>query len=257
MNQRYTGKRFHATAKYFAVLIGVLAIAVISVAGCGGPPKEAAPEAETAPEVGKVPSTPSVVETAPPETAPAPPALPSPEPPQPPTGESPIGTVQPPEVGLPQPAPMPAPSGSAEAPRRFGPDAFFSNQDKNGDGQLSSDEIPDRLRERIMSSDSNNDGVLSKEEWDAGRERMRANMWNDIFTRFDKNSDGKLTSDELPEPARERFMQADTDADGAISKEEMESFRPRPMERMPERPQEPPQTQPEQPSEEPATNVTP
>ncbi len=40
------------------------------------------------------------------------------------------------------------------------------------------------------------------------------------FDRWDKNSDGKLSPEELPEPARKNFERIDKDGDGFISKEE-------------------------------------
>ena len=42
----------------------------------------------------------------------------------------------------------------------------------------------------------------------------------DLFKIWDRNSDGKLTRDELPEGARNNFVRIDTDKDGVISKDE-------------------------------------
>lgn len=42
----------------------------------------------------------------------------------------------------------------------------------------------------------------------------------DLFQIWDRNSDGKLTRDELPEGARKNFERIDTDKDGFISKDE-------------------------------------
>ena len=46
-----------------------------------------------------------------------------------------------------------------------------------------------------------------------------------IFSRFDKNRDGKLTEDEIPEPMRSRIMRADADGDGTVTKAELEQAR--------------------------------
>jgi len=43
-----------------------------------------------------------------------------------------------------------------------------------------------------------------------------------ILKRFDANSDGKLTEDELPERMAERMMRVDANGDGAVTKEEFE-----------------------------------
>ncbi|HCU36939.1 MAG TPA: hypothetical protein DGT21_16275 [Armatimonadetes bacterium] len=46
-----------------------------------------------------------------------------------------------------------------------------------------------------------------------------------MFAEFDKNSDGRLTKDELPERFADRMMRADANGDGAITKEELEQAR--------------------------------
>ncbi|RZO17728.1 MAG: hypothetical protein EVB09_04085, partial [Verrucomicrobiaceae bacterium] len=48
-----------------------------------------------------------------------------------------------------------------------------------------------------------------------------------IFDRWDQNSDGKLTRQELPQNARPNFDRADKDNDGFISREEDKIFRER------------------------------
>lgn len=44
-----------------------------------------------------------------------------------------------------------------------------------------------------------------------------------IFEKMDANKDGKLAADELVGPLSEKFATIDADADGFITKEEMES----------------------------------
>ena len=42
---------------------------------------------------------------------------------------------------------------------------------------------------------------------------------------FDKNGDGKVTKDEMPERMKERMLQrADTNGDGALDKKEVKKF---------------------------------
>jgi len=49
----------------------------------------------------------------------------------------------------------------------------------------------------------------------------------EFFQRLDKNRDGKLVRDELPEPIRKNFDRVDTNGDGAITPKEDEAFRNR------------------------------
>jgi acetyl esterase/lipase len=49
----------------------------------------------------------------------------------------------------------------------------------------------------------------------------------DLFDRWDRNGDGKLTRDELPQGARPNFDRADANDDGVISREEDAAFRNR------------------------------
>jgi Ca2+-binding EF-hand superfamily protein len=46
-----------------------------------------------------------------------------------------------------------------------------------------------------------------------------------LFRRFDENGDGKVALADLPEPMRERFKDADTNADGVLTRDEVKAFR--------------------------------
>jgi Ca2+-binding EF-hand superfamily protein len=128
---------------------------------------------------------------------------------------------------------------------------LFEQLDKNGDGELAKDEVPEdkqRLVERIMrASDKNEDGKLSLEEFTAGLNKKpelsddqgpgrgpgrgiggeRADGPRDpeeIFNKIDRDGDGKIKLDDVPEERRERFskmMEAgDANKDGVLTKEE-------------------------------------
>ncbi len=51
--------------------------------------------------------------------------------------------------------------------RRFDPERMFERLDINGDGEITSDELPQRVQ-RMMQLDQNDDGVLTREELSQG-----------------------------------------------------------------------------------------
>ncbi|MBI2823546.1 MAG: EF-hand domain-containing protein [Planctomycetia bacterium] len=68
------------------------------------------------------------------------------------------------------------PSGSSDGGRP-NPEMFvrrIMNGDKNGDGKLSQDELPERLRGAFERLDANHDGLVDEGELKAGLERLRS-----------------------------------------------------------------------------------
>lgn len=55
---------------------------------------------------------------------------------------------------------------------------MMERMDANGDGKITLDELPERLREAMKEADTNGDGVLSAEELDRAREAM-GERWRD------------------------------------------------------------------------------
>jgi len=119
------------------------------------------------------------------------------------------------------------------------PEQMFKRFDKNSDGKLSKDELPPQLAERLLKADTDKDGAVSKSELEEARKKFAGQRGGpgpgpggrggqnpgEMFDRMDRDGDGKLTKDELPERFAERLMRADTDGDGAVSKEELEKVR--------------------------------
>ncbi len=113
--------------------------------------------------------------------------------------------------------------------------------DADQDGKVTKEELPERFQRVLDRADANDDGAIDREE----AEKLAAAMGRfqrqgpegrpggpprpgDIIERvmrFDRNDDGKVTDDEMPEPMRERLLdRADADGDGAVDKEELEKM---------------------------------
>ena len=125
----------------------------------------------------------------------------------------------------------------------------FKRLDANGDGKLRADEVPADKRaffdRALRSGDADGDGALNAAEFakafsagkDSDRERdsrrrpgsssgSRSTPYAAGFIkRLDKNGDGKVSSEELPETYRARlggkFEKFDKDRDGALNQQEV------------------------------------
>jgi Ca2+-binding EF-hand superfamily protein len=107
--------------------------------------------------------------------------------------------------------------------------------DTNNDARISAQEI-ENAAAALKTLDKNKDGQLTEDEL---RPAMGAGMGagmrggqgrpnpQEMATRLlagDKNGDGKLSKDELPERMQNRLERADTDKDGALSMAELTAF---------------------------------
>lgn len=112
------------------------------------------------------------------------------------------------------------------------PGEMLKRADKNGDGNISKDEVPEEAWARLGRLDTDKDGTVTKEELAAARDKMKGKGGRPgdgaqrsgpeaIFGKFDENKDGKLSSTEVPAEMWSKVSKADTDADGLVSKDEM------------------------------------
>ena len=112
--------------------------------------------------------------------------------------------------------------------------------DTDGDGTVSAEELA-RAGETLKALDKNKDGKLSEDELEPafpgpgfaggpggglpgrgpGAWRTIADANIDQVMAYDKNKDGKLTKDEVPEEYVTVIQYADTDKDGAVTREEL------------------------------------
>jgi len=108
-------------------------------------------------------------------------------------------------------------------PKSDAPDIkIFEQLDKNADGKLDADEIPeDKKRffdQLVRDADSDKDGVLTKSEYQTPSKEKTVSLpdgpgkggrpqrdFGELFKRADKNGDGKLSLDEIPEKMATRL----------------------------------------------------
>jgi len=111
------------------------------------------------------------------------------------------------------------------------------NADTDGDGSVSQSEFVAQAEERFKKLDADGDGYVTKDEArEARKERGRkcrkgkgrrgpgGKRMNpeDLFT--DKNGDGVVDGEDLPEHAARILERVDTNEDGEISEEEKQAF---------------------------------
>jgi Ca2+-binding EF-hand superfamily protein len=156
------------------------------------------------------------------------------------------------------------PGGPGTTVPRLAPEPLieqlFATHDKDQDGQLTVDELPEQLKGLLKEMDENEDDMLSKEELKKNAEKLMAamgpqpggpgrpgpgglvggfggpgpggpggpgggagmmlGMARQMFSGFDQNKDGKLSRDEVPADFRKNFDDLDADGDGALTAEE-------------------------------------
>ena len=114
---------------------------------------------------------------------------------------------------------------------------YLNRLDKNGDGKISKEEAPDRMKENFDRLDTNKDGSIDAEEFARsaaglggrpgapggvpGTDGPDAKGFEEIFSKHDANSDGKLTKDEVPDGQKEMFQRVlDRSGGESLNKEQ-------------------------------------
>lgn len=121
-------------------------------------------------------------------------------------------------------------------------------KDRNGDGRLTADELNIGEVQMLQGADLNGDKAIDRQElaqfgkgqaaggWqgnnfaggaNAGGAGRRGNGNNDAmgrFLQFDRNRDGRLTADEVPQQAMGALQGGDRNGDGAIDAGEMQAI---------------------------------
>lgn len=106
--------------------------------------------------------------------------------------------------------------------------------DKDADGKLTKEELPESMRERFFErADVNGDGVVDRQEVEQMAQRRPRGPGGgppgegfvERLMGLDKDGDGKLTKEELPGWMQERmFERADANGDGTIDRQEAEQI---------------------------------
>ena len=141
----------------------------------------------------------------------------------------------------------PAECGHGQRGHGFDPARMTQRLDRNNNGRIEVAELPEGMRERMATADTNRDGVLSPEEMQAGfeahRAAMRVQMDTDHdgtispeehrafrearqtarFARLDTNSDGVVTEAEVGSERWSRIGRADADRDGRVTRQELQT----------------------------------
>lgn len=112
-----------------------------------------------------------------------------------------------------------APAGNAPKPRD--PAQLIQRFDANKNGKLETSELPARAQQRWGRADTNSDGVVTKEEIQAGMAKRHAER----FAKTDSNGDGQLTESEVGAFRWNHMKGADANSDGKVSREEFDGAR--------------------------------
>jgi EF hand domain-containing protein len=117
---------------------------------------------------------------------------------------------------------------------KVGPRINFEEVDLNADGKITPEEMSTHRAAKFAEQDADGDGFLSREEISAAiLARVQNNMdkrLDRMFERGDADGDGMISLAELPgggDRSAKLFARLDKDGDGAISADELEAMKKR------------------------------
>jgi Ca2+-binding EF-hand superfamily protein len=112
-------------------------------------------------------------------------------------------------------------------------ESAFQKMDTNADGKLSPDEWEAGQRDMFKKIDANGDGKLSPDELKAGMEKHEKMMGGktpggretaiEKMKMMDTNNDGSISEDEFISSSKTTFDKMDTNHDGFLSKDELKA----------------------------------
>ena len=105
----------------------------------------------------------------------------------------------------------------------------FDALDRDGNGEVTREEMQMRAQDRFARADSDGDGRLTRDEMMTAAQARMEDRVGRMIERFDADGDGAVSMDEMPRPDEKRsarmFDMIDSDDSGGISKEEFAEMR--------------------------------
>ncbi len=105
--------------------------------------------------------------------------------------------------------------------RGHGRGDVFAHLDANGDGALSSDEVPAALWERLVAADADGNESVTSDELLAYREAQRVAAVEAFFAQLDRDDSGAITSADVSRLTWRFLSRADADSNGEITIDEL------------------------------------
>ena len=105
-----------------------------------------------------------------------------------------------------------------------GPSGFMKRFDLNNDGKVTQEEIDKAKTDLFAKYDTDGNGVLSLEEWQAMRQDRMKERMAEHFKRQDSNGDGGISQEEFMARAQHMMERMDHNGDHAIEADEMGHF---------------------------------
>lgn len=104
--------------------------------------------------------------------------------------------------------------------------SLLQERDRDSDGKLSLDEVPEPMKRRFRFLDSDEDGFIDEQELQSMARRRRAGSgragsWGEQILEADANGDGKISREEARGPLLRQFDRIDENGDGLIDEEEI------------------------------------
>jgi Ca2+-binding EF-hand superfamily protein len=117
-------------------------------------------------------------------------------------------------------------SGAGWDPARKG-QMMLDRFDTNKDGTIALEEFTAVYDARFEAADTNSKGQITLEQWLESRpgQGYRTDRAEARFNRLDTNNDGVLSKDEVRSSAERKFTRMDSDGDGVITQDELAQMR--------------------------------